>query len=292
VIRFTDVLPGELTLYRSGVDLLIRYGVDDQIIVYGHFGNKIYRIAQIEYADGTVQSMADLIAATLITLTDANENMTFTELNETVDAGGGDDTIRGGAGNDTISGGAGNDTLYGDDGHDTLIGGTGDDHLEGGVGMCKVTISTDEFHAIFSDEDTAREHIERKRWQGKPTCPRCGCMKQQYTQKRDGKAGYYLCYCCKKVYTVRTGTLFERSHVPLHKWLFAIYLVVTARKGISSVQLSKQLGIRQTTVWFMLKRFREVCGKRDKGVGAWFLSGIVEAYETSRLRQGEPDAKP
>jgi transposase-like protein len=146
--------------------------------------------------------------------------------------------------------------------------------------MCKVTISTYEFHARFPNEETAREHIEKKRWQGKPTCPHCGCEKQQYPQKRDGKAGYYLCYRCKKVYTVRTGTLFERSHVPLHKWLFAIYLVVTARKGISSMQLSKELGIRQGTVWFMLQRIREVCGKWDKGEGAWFLSGIVEADET------------
>jgi transposase-like protein len=145
--------------------------------------------------------------------------------------------------------------------------------------VCKVTISTYEFCAMFPDEETARKHIELKRWQGKPTCPHCGCERQQYPQKRDGKAGYYLCYSCKKVYTVRTGTLFERSHVPLHKWLFAIYLVVTARKGISSLALSKVLGIRQGTVWFMLQRIREACGKDEKGNGG-FLSGIVEVDET------------
>ena len=127
--------------------------------------------------------------------------------------------------------------------------------------MCKVTVSTYEFHAMFPDEETAREHIEWKRWQGAPVCPLCSCDKHQSPQKRNGKGGYYHYRSCKKVYTVRTGTLFERSHVPLHKWLFAIYLVVTARKDISSMQLSKELGIRQGTAWFMLQRIREACGK-------------------------------
>ena len=79
-----------------------------------------------------------------------------------------------------------------------------------------------------------------------------------------------------KVYTVRTGTIFERSHVPLHKWIFAFYLVVTSRKGISSMQLSKEIGVTQKTAWFMLQRIREACNSNhddDNG----FLSGIVEA---------------
>lgn len=58
---------------------------------------------------------------------------------------------------------------------------------------------------------------------------------------------------------MRTGTIFERSHVPLHKWLYAIYLFVTARKGISSTQLSKELGVTQATAWSMLARLREAC---------------------------------
>ena len=86
---------------------------------------------------------------------------------------------------------------------------------------------------------------------------------------------------CKKDFTVRTGTIFERSHVPLHKWLYAIYLVVTARKGISSLQLSKELGVTQKTAWFMLQRIREACKDDDDG----FLGGIVEIDETYTLER-------
>lgn len=73
----------------------------------------------------------------------------------------------------------------------------------------------------------------------------------------------------------------ERSHVPLDKWLFAMYLVLTARKGISSVQLSKELGVTQKTAWFMLQRIREACGNdNDDDDSNGFLRGIVEADET------------
>jgi len=76
-------------------------------------------------------------------------------------------------------------------------------------------------------------------------------------------------------FTVRTGTIFERSHVPLHKWIYAMYLLVTSRKGISSLQLSKEIGVTQKSAWFMLQRLREACGSDiDK------LQGIVEIDET------------
>ncbi len=74
---------------------------------------------------------------------------------------------------------------------------------------------------------------------------------------------------------MRTGTIFERSHVPLHKWLYAMYLLVTARKGISSLQLSKEIGITQKSAWFVLHRLREACGD-----DLTILSGIVEVDET------------
>ena len=89
------------------------------------------------------------------------------------------------------------------------------------------------------------------------------------------KGGFYRCNQCKEDFTVRTGTIFERSHVPLHKWIYAMYLVVTARKGISSMQLAKEIGVTQKTAWFILGRLREACGdKLDK------LRGIVEIDET------------
>ena len=146
--------------------------------------------------------------------------------------------------------------------------------------MCKITVSTYNFFKLFPDEEAARLHLEQKRWNGEPSCPKCGCVERQYKQRRDGKEGYFLCFHCKTVYTIRTGTLFERSHVPLHKWLYAIYLVVTARKGISSLQLSKELGVTQKTAWFMLGRIRDVLTKDDDDQGGGFLSGIVEVDET------------
>lgn len=75
---------------------------------------------------------------------------------------------------------------------------------------------------------------------------------------------------------MRTGTIFERSHVPLDKWLYAIYLLVTAQKGISSLQLSKEIGVTQKTAWFMLARLRKACGNGNDAL----LSGIIEADET------------
>ncbi len=143
--------------------------------------------------------------------------------------------------------------------------------------MCKVTISTYELMKKFPDEESARLYLELRRWNGTPTCPKCGCIDKQYKQTRGGKAGYYRCEHCKSVYTVRTGTIFERSHVPLDKWLFAIYLVLTDRKGISSLQLSKEIGVTQKTAWFMLQRIREACGSDNDDD---FLEGIVEADET------------
>jgi transposase-like protein len=88
------------------------------------------------------------------------------------------------------------------------------------------------------------------------------------------KGGFYRCHACKLDFTVRTGTIFERSHVPLNKWLYAMYLLVTSRKGISSLQLAKEIGITQKSAWFVLQRLREACGK-----DLTMLKGIVEVDE-------------
>jgi len=135
-----------------------------------------------------------------------------------------------------------------------------------------LTISAYEIMKKFPDEDTARIYLEEKRWHGQPICPYCG---KEKIQKRYLK-GYYRCLACQKDFTVRTDTIFAKSHIPLDKWLYAIYQVVTARKGISSMQLSKEIGITQKSAWFMLQRIREAC-KDDNND---FLKGIVEADET------------
>jgi transposase-like protein len=145
--------------------------------------------------------------------------------------------------------------------------------------MKKVTISAYEFLKTFPDERSARLYIEERRWHGSPVCPHCSEVRRIQTRKAEG---YFRCLACKTDFTVRTGTIFERSHVPLDKWLYAIYLLVTSRKGVSSLQLSKEIGVTQKTAWFMLQRLREACGNdKDAGGDAWgMLLGIVEADET------------
>ena len=138
----------------------------------------------------------------------------------------------------------------------------------------RVTISTFQLFAMFPDAESARLYIEKRRWQGAPHCPHCGGC-DRITPRGGKRLGYYLCRDCAQEFTVRTGTIFERSHVPLHKWLYAMYLVVTARKGISSLQLSKEIGVTQKTAWFMLGRLREACG-----IDSELLGGIVEVDET------------
>ncbi|MCY3791018.1 MAG: IS1595 family transposase [Gemmatimonadetes bacterium] len=137
----------------------------------------------------------------------------------------------------------------------------------------KVTICTFQLFALYPDAESARMYFERRRWNGHVVCPLCGC--DEHISARKGKRiGYYRCGDCKGEFTVRTGSIFERSHVPLHKWLYAMYLVVTSRKGISSLQLSKEIGVTQKTAWFILGRLREACGgDSDK------LGGIVEIDE-------------
>ena len=97
--------------------------------------------------------------------------------------------------------------------------------------MSKSTISTFQLFEMFPDQETAREYLESRLWPEGPHCPVCQSPENVTARKR---AGFYRCNPCKEDFTVRTGTIFERSKVPLHKWLYAMYLLVTARKGISS----------------------------------------------------------
>jgi transposase-like protein len=137
--------------------------------------------------------------------------------------------------------------------------------------MSKSTISTFELFEMFPDAESARLYFEAKRWPDGPVCPACGETTRIYAKG----GGCYRCNADLSVFTVRTGTIFERSKVPLHKWLYAMYLLVTARKGISSLQLAKQIGVSQPTAWFVLMRLREACGNDPT-----MLAGIVECDET------------
>lgn len=122
--------------------------------------------------------------------------------------------------------------------------------------MSKSTISIFELFALFPDQEAARKYLEGRLWPEGPRCPCCG-LGERITVRA---GGYYRCNACKEDFTIRTGTIFERSHVPLHKWVYAMYLLVTARKGISSMQLAKEIGVTQKSAWFVLHRLREACG--------------------------------
>ena len=135
----------------------------------------------------------------------------------------------------------------------------------------KITLSTFQIFQKFPDQESARIYLESRLWPNGAKCPFCGRLENITTRKN----GFYRCNNCGKDFTVRTGTIFERSHIPLHKWVYAMYLLVTARKGISSLQLSKEIGITQKSAWFVLHRLREACGDNFTK-----LTGIVEIDET------------
>lgn len=146
--------------------------------------------------------------------------------------------------------------------------------------MSRSTISTFELFQMFPDAESARAYLEAQRWPNGAVCPLCDEAKRIYAKR----GGFYRCNACLEEFTVRTGTIFEKSKVPLNKWLYAMYLLVTARKGISSLQLAKQIGVTQKTAWFMLGRLREACGNEPTQ-----LAGIVEIDEV--YIGGREDAK-
>jgi transposase-like protein len=132
----------------------------------------------------------------------------------------------------------------------------------------------------YHNEDAAFAYVERHVWPNGPVCPHCGGYER--ISKMKGKAtrkGLYKCYQCRKQLTVRMGTIFESSHVPLHIWLQAIFFVAGSKKGISSNQLHRTLGVTLKTAWFMSHRIREAM--RDGELAPFGGEGsIVEVDET------------
>ncbi|MBK6897671.1 MAG: IS1595 family transposase [Alphaproteobacteria bacterium] len=121
---------------------------------------------------------------------------------------------------------------------------------------------------IYNNENAARTHLEQIRWPNGVICPLCGCtdkiksavMKNKPTTKNPkpkAVKGYYHCGDCRQRFTVRTGTIYERSHIPLHKWVLATQLVCSSKKGMSAHQLHRMLGVTYKTAWFMAHRIRE-----------------------------------
>jgi transposase-like protein len=161
----------------------------------------------------------------------------------------------------------------------------------------------------FQDEDKAREYLEAMRWPEGPICPHCGLLGEAYRIVRKEKTkeqvvemlrarkrirkpqkGLWKCKGCKKQFTVTVGTIFEDSHIPLHKWLLAIHLLMSSKKGMSAHQLMRNLDIKQyKSAWFMAHRIRyALTGELPEPLG-----GVVEADETyvgGRVRKHIPQA--
>lgn len=127
----------------------------------------------------------------------------------------------------------------------------------------------------FPDEASCVEHFEKLRWPDGPICQWCGEDKGFYRIARGHKL---RCKSCSRDFSVRKGTIFEDSRLPLRKWLAAIWLLSTNRKGIPSTQLAREIGVTQKTAWFMLQRIRKSMEHMNELLG--MVSGIVEADET------------
>jgi len=135
---------------------------------------------------------------------------------------------------------------------------------------------------LFADENKARQFLEAKRWPKGPVCPHCGSEKiyvlaPKPNSKRPVRPGVYKCGACRKQFTVRIGTIFEDSKIPLRKWLMAIHLMTSSKKGISSHQISREVGITQKSAWFLCHRIREAMRQEPM---AGLLKGTIELDES------------
>jgi transposase-like protein len=136
---------------------------------------------------------------------------------------------------------------------------------------------------IFNDEEAARAHFERLRWPNGPVCPHCGVIGDATELRgKSTRPGVYKCKACRKPFTATIGTLYERSHIPLHKWLLATSLMCSSKKGMSAHQLWRMLGFGSyRTAWFMAHRIRE--GMREAKLPGSSMGGagkFVEVDET------------
>jgi transposase-like protein len=145
------------------------------------------------------------------------------------------------------------------------------------IAMAPVELS----NPIYTDEEAARRYLEGTRWpDGQVTCPHCGVVdKARPVAGASMGPGWFYCEACKDKFTVRTGTVYERSHIALHKWVLAFRLMASSKKGISAHQLGRTLGLTYKSAWFLAMRVREAMsdtshdplGGKDK---------VVEADET------------
>ena len=151
---------------------------------------------------------------------------------------------------------------------------------------------------IFHDETEAREWLEARIWPDGPRCPHCGTFNEATLMHgKSHRAGLYQCNACREPFTVTVGTLYERSHIALHKWLAATHLMMASKKGMSALQISRMLGLPYKTAWFMCHRIRESLREAMPEAGPQGgKNKVVEADETfvggkAKNRKGKVPSK-
>jgi transposase-like protein len=122
-------------------------------------------------------------------------------------------------------------------------------------------------NAIYNNEEAARAHLEKQLWPNGPFCPHCGSFAVTKLEGKAHRKGLYQCNEgeCREQFSVTVGTVFERSKIPLHKWVLASHLIGASKKGVSSKQIERMLAVTYKTAWFMTMRFREAMTDPDAG---------------------------
>jgi transposase-like protein len=135
--------------------------------------------------------------------------------------------------------------------------------------------------AYFHDEKAAYKFVEAHLWPNGPTCPKCGEYNRVSVMKgKSTRIGVHKCYVCRKPFTVKIGTIFECSHIKLRDWLVAIFLMASSKKGVSSNQLSRTIGVTLKSAWFMSHRIREAMRSGSLAIPMASGGGTVEIDET------------
>jgi transposase-like protein len=153
-------------------------------------------------------------------------------------------------------------------------------------------MSDDLSNPIFHDEGAARAHMEAIRWPNGPFCPHCGSVEGvSRLQGKSHRPGLHQCNACRGHFTVTNGTVMERSHVPLHKWVLGFHLMAASKKGVSAHQLHRMLDVTYKTAWFMSHRIREAM--RDPNPSPLGGEGeVVEGDEAYHGKKETPTSSP
>ncbi len=151
---------------------------------------------------------------------------------------------------------------------------------------------------VFHDEDKARAYLEAQRWPDGVSCPFCGGLDRvQALNSEAHGAGWYHCNDCRKLFTVRVGSVMERSHIPLAKWALVFHLMAASKKGVSAKQVQRMLGLTYKSAWFMCHRIREAMSPDAKAGPLGGAGKVLESDETfvggkkKNVHRGKPEPK-